>query len=70
VIATIAAAGFGGGIVAARISHPATRQASTSAAPTQVTESDDSTESSGDFQYGYSSVGPAYSAPQVQSGGS
>ena len=59
VIASIAAAGFGGGIVAAAASHPVTHRS------TRV-----QTQATGDFSYGYSSIAPATSAPAIQSGGS
>lgn len=63
-IVAVAAAGFGGGVAAARASHPATAGRSTAITQPARAQSDD-------FSYGGGSyIAPATSAPSVQSGGS
>jgi hypothetical protein len=65
-IVAIAAAGFGGGVAAARASHPSTH--SGSASSTQAVQA---TQSSDDLGFGSGSyVAPATSAPVIQSSGS
>jgi hypothetical protein len=63
-IAALAATGFAGGVATARASHAATHPATATA---QAVQSD---QSSGFAFGGGSSIGPATSAPAVQSGGS
>ena len=66
-IVAVAAAGFGGGIAAARASHPATSSHTTAVTQPAQTES----ASDDDFSYGGGSyIAPATSAPSIQSGGS
>jgi len=62
-IVAITAAGFGGGVVAARASHPAKGSHTTAVTQPAQAESDD-------FSYGGSYIAPATSVPQMQSGGS
>ncbi|MFL5952803.1 MAG: hypothetical protein ACJ76I_01675 [Gaiellaceae bacterium] len=66
-IAALAAAGFAGGIAAARASHAAVHHTTASSQAVQSDQSDQS----GSFGFGSGSyIAPATSAPAVQSGGS